>query len=190
MEHFLQGNKIAKGNNSMAEKILGETRRNLILQWLLDSTIPITGNELAEKTNVSRQVIVQDISILKARSHKILATSQGYMYLREQQGKVTQIIACCHTPEESEKELTIIVDHGVSVKDVVIEHPIYGDLTASLMVSNRKEVKDFIQKVKQTNALLLSELTNGIHLHTIEANNQNQIEEVKKALQKEGLLIQ
>lgn len=173
------------------KKILGEKRRDLILSWLLESNNPITGNELAEKTNVSRQVIVQDISILKARSHEIIATSQGYMYFKEKnpETKIKQIIACNHKPDETEKELTIIVDHGVTVRDVMIEHPVYGDLTASIMVSNRLDVTQFIEKMKQTNASLLSELTDGVHLHTLEASSKQQLNAVTKALAKEGFLL-
>ncbi|MHA4790996.1 HTH domain-containing protein, partial [Klebsiella pneumoniae] len=62
-------------------KLLGEERRALILQWLKENHRPMTGTELANKTNVSRQVIVQDISLLKARNEPIIATSQGYLYL-------------------------------------------------------------------------------------------------------------
>ncbi|WP_096201444.1 transcription repressor NadR [Bacillus sp. FJAT-45350] len=177
---------------SVKKKILGEDRRKLILQWLQDNQKPITGNELAEKTNVSRQVIVQDISILKARNHDILATSQGYIYLQGnlEKEKHKKVIACKHHPEDTKKELMIIVDHGVTVKDVTIEHPVYGDLTGSLMLSNRRDVEQFIQKMEQTKASLLSELTEGVHLHTLEATTKEQLTEAVLALNKEGFLLQ
>ncbi|OEH91477.1 transcription repressor NadR [Bacillus solimangrovi] len=173
------------------KKILGEERRSLILQWLKVKKAPITGSALANKTNVSRQVIVQDISLLKARNEPIIATSQGYFYFspHDQENKVTRTIACLHRPEQTEEELNILVDHGVTVKDVSVEHPLYGDLTASIMVSNRMDVEHFMNKLKQTNATLLSQLTGGAHLHTIEGNSEAQLDEVCEALQKAGFLI-
>ena len=173
------------------KKILGDERRKIILQLLKDSKRPITGSELAEKTNVSRQVIVGDITLLKARNEPIIATSQGYIYLQQGNGHVEyeRTIACRHTPADTEKELNIMVDHGVTVKDVKIEHAIYGDLTASIMVSNRQEVKQFIHNLETTKAPLLSELTGGIHLHTITAANEAALDKAEAALKKEGILL-
>jgi transcriptional regulator of NAD metabolism len=174
------------------KKILGEERRAFILQLLKDSTAPLTGSDLASRTNVSRQVIVGDITILKAKNEPIIATSQGYIYLRQPSSTsiYRRSIACHHTPDKTEDELNLLVDHGVTVKDVIIEHPVYGDLTASIMVSNRNEVKQFIEKVRSTNASLLSELTEGIHLHTIEAQSETVLDKAVEALRKEGLLIE
>lgn len=173
------------------KKVLGEERRAFILSLLKESDAPYKGSELASKTNVSRQVIVSDISLLKARNEPIIATSQGYLYIKNQAPAVNieRTIACNHPPERTEEELNIIVDHGVTVKDVKIEHPIYGDLTASILVSNRQEVKQFIKKVKETKASYLLELTNGIHLHTLSAPTEKALDEAEHALQEANLII-
>lgn len=174
------------------KKILGEERRQFILQLLKTSSAPITGGELAERTNVSRQVIVGDITLLKAKNEPIIATSQGYMYLNQGGGSkiFERVIACRHTPDKTEKELMIFVDHGVTVKDVRIEHAVYGDLTASIMVSNRQEVKQFMDKVRTTKAAFLSELTGGIHLHTVTAGNEAALDKAEAALKAEGILME
>jgi transcriptional regulator of NAD metabolism len=174
-------------------KLSGEHRREQLLNWLKDSSSPITGTELAKRARVSRQIIVQDISLLKAKNEPIIATSQGYMFLSSSvsEKKVFEKkIACSHLPEEAEFELNTIVDFGVTVKDVIIEHPVYGDLTAAIHVSSRKEVGDFIKKVKATNAAYLSELTRGIHLHTIVADDESKINETELALKNAGILVQ
>lgn len=173
------------------KKLLGEERRNLILELLINSETPITGNELAEKTNVSRQVIVSDISLLRAKNHSIIATSQGYLYMRQMQNKTrhSTIVACQHTPSEMEQELKLLIQCGVSVKDVTVEHPIYGDLTAPLFLHTDEDVKLFIKKMKDKKASLLSELTDGIHLHTIEADDPNSLIIAQQALKKHGLLL-
>ncbi|MEH7176359.1 transcription repressor NadR [Neobacillus vireti] len=178
----------------MAEqkKRLGDERRAFILELLKDSPTPLTGSELATRTNVSRQVIVGDITLLKARDEPIIATSQGYLYFKQNTGAplFERTIACKHSPDDTENELNLMVDHGVLVKDVKIEHGVYGDLTASIMVSNRQEVKQFLENMYQTNASLLSELTGGIHLHTIAGSSVQILDKAEAALKEAGFLIE
>ncbi|MBN8208450.1 transcription repressor NadR [Bacillus sp. NTK071] len=173
-------------------KILGENRRLLILQWLKESDKPLTGSDLSKRTNVSRQVIVQDISLLKARNEPIIATSQGYIIFdaERKESRIEQVVACQHSPDDTKNELYTIVDNGGAVKDVTVEHPLYGDLTASLFVSNRLEADQFLAKLSVTNASLLSELTSGVHLHTIEASSQSQLKAVCRALKEQGFLLE
>lgn len=180
-------------NHIMKEqkRSLGEARRAYLLDLLKKSSEPITGSELAANAKVSRQVIVGDITILKAKSEPIIATSQGYLYLKQPstETQYERTIACSHSPERTEEELNILVDHGVTVKDVKIEHPVYGDLTASIMVSNRNDVKHFMEKVRSTKAAYLSELTNGIHLHTIAASSKAALDDAVDALKMAGFLM-
>jgi uncharacterized protein len=173
------------------KKILGEERRTAILELLKNSHAPITGSELAAFMNVSRQVIVGDITILKAKQEPIIATSQGYMYLAQATNSTMyeRTLACSHPPDRTEEELNILVDFGVTVKDVRIEHPVYGDLTASIMVSNRQEVRQFMDKVHSTQASYLSELTNGIHLHTISAPSEQILDKAEQALKTANFLF-
>lgn len=173
------------------KKLLGDDRRAFLLKLLQESKSPITGGDLAKETNVSRQVIVNDITLLKAKNVPIIATSQGYIYMETHAEKAfpEKIIACIHRPEETERELNLLVDHGVTVKDVKVEHPVYGDLTASIMVSNRNEVKQFIDKIKSTQASYLSVLTGGIHLHTISAPSEDTLQEAIDSLKDAGLLF-
>lgn len=178
--------------NVKDEKILGEKRRSLLLKWLKEADTPLKGSELATKTNVSRQVIVQDISLLKAKNEPIIATSQGYLFLQTEDPKghyLERIIACKHDPSRSKVELILIVDHGVTVKDVIVEHPVYGDLTASIMVSNRKEVEGFIKKIQSSNAAYLSQLTDGLHLHTLSADSEEKLDNVCRELEEAGFLV-
>jgi uncharacterized protein len=174
------------------KKLLGEERRSQILQILKLSDQPITGSELSKQVSVSRQVIVGDITLLKARNEPIIATSQGYLYMHK--GENPQLfertVASKHEPSRTEEELYLLVDLGVTVKNVSIEHPIYGDLTASIMVSNRKDVKAFLAKMAETNASLLLELsTDGIHLHTLSASSEEVLDEAEVALKKAKFLV-
>lgn len=173
------------------KKLRGEERKEVILHLLKENDQPITGSELAEKTNVSRQVIVGDITLLKARNEPILATSQGYILLKNSKAnnQFEKVIACCHSPQRTEEELNLLVDHGITVKDVKIEHSVYGDLSASIMVSSRLEVKQFLEKIRITGASYLSQLTDGIHLHTISASSEEALDQAVAALRNGGFLI-
>ncbi|RTR35446.1 transcription repressor NadR [Robertmurraya yapensis] len=174
------------------KKILGEERREFILNLLKTSREPLTGSELATRTNVSRQVIVGDITLLKAKNEPIIATSQGYIYMSQPSNfkKFERIIASSHPPEKAEEELLLLVNHGVTVVDVKIEHSVYGDLTASIMVSTPQEVEHFVEKIKTTKASYLSELTEGIHLHTISAPSEETLDKAVEALRENGFLIE
>lgn len=175
-----------------SEKVLGDKRRELILSWLKTSDEPWTGQALASETHVSRQVIVQDISLLKASGEPIIATSRGYIYLNEkkEQTREKKVIAVKHSPEETSKELYTIVDYGVTVQNVIVEHPIYGDLTGSLMLKNRHDVDIFLSEVERTQASLLSGLTEGVHLHTLEADTKEQLEKVVEALKAHNIILE
>ena len=140
------------------KKLLGEERRQQLLEMLKTASEPMKGTDLAKKVGVSRQVIVGDITLLKARNEPILATSQGYIYM-EQSGSdyaFERQIACIHTPDDAREELYTLVDAGVVVKNVTVEHPVYGELTASIMVANRHEVDLFLTRVEETSASYLS----------------------------------
>ncbi|PPA71531.1 transcription repressor NadR [Jeotgalibacillus proteolyticus] len=172
------------------QKVSGETRRQTILENLKVSASPITGNELAAKMKVSRQVIVSDITLLKAKQEPILATSQGYLYMPSNPPvKAVRTIVCRHKPEQSEEEMRIIVEAGASIKNVSIEHPVYGDLTASMMIFTTDDVTQFISKIKSTDASFLSELTGGVHLHEIEADSESILQQVEEKLFKARILV-
>lgn len=176
---------------SQKKKVYGQERRELILTWLQESQEPLAGTEIAERTNVSRQVIVQDVSLLKAGGKPIIATSRGYVLFSQSKdtGKIERVIAVNHTPEETATELYMLVDHGIHVKNVMVEHPLYGDLTGSLMLRHRRDVDDFISELAETHATLLSRLTDGVHLHTLEADSQKELDQACDALRRSGILL-
>ncbi|WP_342525279.1 transcription repressor NadR [Chryseomicrobium sp. FSL W7-1435] len=169
----------------------GQERREWILQKLAENGIAVKGAELAEAANVSRQVIVNDINLLKVAGHPIVATSQGYVLFSEStSNKVRERVVCFHLPENTMDELHTIVDCGVVVEDVTIEHPVYGEISAQVMVSNRNEITSFMTQIKENNATLLLEMTDGTHLHWLTADSQDKIDAAKEALRHKGYLIE
>ena len=166
-------------------------RRDDILILLRKSVIPIKGTELAEQFGVSRQVIVQDIAILRANGTNILATPQGYMLpVREESKALRRTIACNHKGYDSlEEELRIIVDLGGKIIDVIVDHPLYGEIKSPINVESRYDLAQFMENIKGTNAEPLSSLTGGLHLHTIEVKNQEVFELIKRELLNKNYLI-
>lgn len=172
-------------------KLTAAKRRTEMVQLLKkQKDTPMSGSQLASYFSVSRQVIVQDISLLKAAGHAVVATSQGYVWQdTPRTEKCERIIVCKHDPKETEKELTFLVDHGITVKDVMIEHPVYGELTGKLMLKSRKDVEHFLNQIRSSQASYLSELTGGIHMHTLEAESEEDIEAAVDGLNQTGILI-
>lgn len=160
-----------------------------MLQKLVEAKVPITGGELAQWLKVSRQVIVQDIALLRAKGNNILATPQGYILADKIAGSYRATIACQHDHEGMRRELEIIVRQGARVIDVTVEHPVYGEIQGLLMVKSLEDVEQFIAKINETEAKPLSILTDGIHLHTIEADSESLLTTVKELLEKEGLIV-
>ena len=167
----------------------GEDRRRRIVERMQHLHAPVSGSELAEHFEVSRQCIVQDIAILRAGGAEIVATPRGYRLPDSIQLGHREIIACNHAPERTEEELQILVDHGVKVLDVIVEHPVYGELRGSLMLESRADIEDFLQQMHLRQASLLSSLTGGIHLHTVEAHRAEMVTRAKAQLRERGFLL-
>jgi transcriptional regulator of NAD metabolism len=167
----------------------GEERRRRILEWMRAHPGPVSGNELAQRFRVSRQCLVQDVAILRAGGAEILATPRGYQLPQTAARSCRAILASRHEPERTEEELQILADHGVKVLDVIVEHPLYGELRGSLMLESRTDVRDFIEQVRAKGASLLSSLTHGVHLHTVEASRPEMIERAKAELHRRGFLL-
>lgn len=164
-------------------------RRKLIEELLIKRAEPQKGNNLAVELGVTRQVIVKDIAILRAEGINIIATPEGYMMPKESNLKIKRVIAVSHKPDEIEDELTCIVKFGGKVEDVIIEHPLYGEIRGMLMLKNLYDVQSFMQKCKEYKAEPLSALTRGVHIHTIEAENEETIERILNELKTRGYLI-
>lgn len=165
-----------------------DTRRSRILRALQSSIGPISAAALARELGVSRQVIVGDVAILRAGGAEISATPRGYVLERET-GMLTRTVACVHTGEQTGHELEIMVDNGCTVRDVIVEHPIYGQLIGSLELKSRYDVSQFVARLARTEAQPLSMLTDGIHLHTLLCPDEAAFARVRAELAQEGFLF-
>ena len=167
-------------------------RRQAIIEQLQAAQEPMTGAQLAQTLGVSRQIVVGDVALLRAHGWSVLATPDGYMLPKERpetKQLKTRRFACQHTGDEMEEELNIIVDNGGKVLDVAVEHPVYGELVARLVLASRRDIQTFLCKVKETQAVPLSAVTDGIHLHTVAADDEMTLDIIERQLAQRGLLV-
>ncbi|MBO5209407.1 MAG: transcription repressor NadR [Lachnospiraceae bacterium] len=169
----------------------GDTRRKKIMEILQQERQPISGTELAQMMGVSRQIIVQDIALLRASCKNILSTNKGYLLYEDvsKPKSYRRTVKVKHKNEEISQELNLIVDAGARVLDVVVEHDIYGQIMVDLILNNRSDVQSFVRKVEGNKTKPLNELTEGVHFHTIEAEREEILDEVEKQLKEAGFLL-
>lgn len=165
-------------------------RRTAILNRLNINDEPIKGTDLAKEFNISRQVIVQDIALLRAQGEDIIATPQGYMIPISKSNKITKKIVCKHEGYKAiEEELQIMIDYGATIIDVIVEHPLYGEIRSMLNISNKRDLQEFIKNITERNAEPLARLTDGIHIHTLEIGDEKTFKDMAEELIKKGYLI-
>ena len=163
-------------------------RRQHIHTQLLSADAPLSATALAKEYNVSRQVIVGDIALLRAAGCRIAATPRGYVIT--QPGGLTVQLAVCHSAGETRRELYAMVDCGCTVVDVIVEHPVYGQLTAALQLSSRYDVDQYMERMASNDPRPLSLLTEGIHLHTLSCPNEDALLHLKDKLRQMGVLLE
>lgn len=163
------------------EKMDGKLRREKIIALLKEEQEAVSGRKLAGLMGVSRQVIVQDITLLRTK-YPIMATARGYLLYPATEKKYRRTFCVRHTEEETRKELYAIVDHGGRVLDVIVEHDVYGQLRADLLLSCRKEVDEFCALLEKSRSGPLNIIGGGLHYHTVEAVSEEALDEIGKAL--------
>lgn len=166
----------------------GEQRRNKILQLIKEAKKPLSGTKLGEKTGVSRQIIVQDIALIRAEGHNILSTARGYIL--DEPNKVKRIFKLKHTDEQIEEELNTIVDLGGYISDVTVNHKVYGNITAPLKIKNRRDIQLFLTNLKKGVSSPLKNITSGYHFHSIYADSEMILDEIEYSLREKGFLTE
>lgn len=166
-----------------------EERRRAILEHLRQSSRPVSAGLLAERFSVSRQAVVGDVALLRASGADISATPRGYVILKADRGLIRQV-ACRHDAAGMEAELNAVVDQGCAVLDVIVDHPIYGQLTGPLQLFSRYDVGQFLARCTEAGARPLSDLTGGIHLHTLSCPDEAAFLRVRETLGALGVLLE
>ena len=161
-------------------------RRKAIVNLLLSSNEAISGSTLSEKFSVSRQIIVQDISVLKGSGYDILSTHNGYIIQKSPLKE--RVFKLHHTTEQTEDELSIIVELGGTVVDVFVWHKVYGKMVAPLNIFSSLHVKQFIEGVRTGKSTELMNITGGYHYHTVRADSEEILDKIGKVLEERGYI--
>ena len=163
-----------------------KTRREKLLQTLKESDSPVSGSRLASMFEVSRQVIVQDVALLRAHGHIIIPTSHGYIL----QGKnhCSRVFKIIHTESEVAEELSLIIDNGGRVEDVFVFHKVYGTIRAKLNIRSRRDIQEYLGDIENGKSRLLMNTTSGYHYHTVAADNRETLDLIQEKLWERGFL--
>lgn len=166
----------------------GAERREAIIKQIRESAAPVSGKKLAESYDVSRQVIVQDIALIRAAGHDILSTNRGYII--NEPRSVARVFKVKHTDEQVEEELNSIVDLGGCVRNVMVNHRVYGHLEAELNITSRRRVAEFLGDLESGKSSPLKNITSGYHYHTVEADSEETLDMIGEMLEEKGFLVE
>lgn len=165
----------------------GTKRRNQIVERIKKNAVPVSGTILAKEFEVSRQVIVQDIALIRAAGYDIISTHRGY--LLNEPISVNRVFKVQHTDEQTEEELYSIVDLGGTVANVIVNHKVYGQMEAELNINSRKKAKDFIDDIKSGKSSPLKNITSNYHYHKVVADSEETLDMIEETLQEKGFLV-
>lgn len=166
----------------------GAERRKKILSMMRQSSVPLSGGAIGSAAGVSRQVVVQDIALLRTEGYSILATARGYIL--DEPKQAVRLFKTCHTDEQTEEELTAIVDLGGCVIDVMVNHRVYGKVSAPLNIKNRRDVQKFMDQLKTGKSAPLMNVTSGYHFHQVSAESGEILDEIEAALREKNFLAE
>ena len=162
-------------------------RRKAIVNLLLSSKEPVSGGTLAQTFSISRQIIVQDITVLKSSGYEILSTNQGYVLQKSPLAE--RIFKVRHTTEQTEDELSCIVGFGGTVVDVFVWHKVYGKIEAALNIFSPMHVKQFLEGVRTGQSTELMHITGGYHYHTVRADSDAVLDRIEAALKEKNYIV-
>ena len=165
----------------------GTERRTKIVELIQNSEKPLSGTALAKQCDVSRQVIVQDIALIRASGYDIISTNRGYIIqeplVRERVFKVN------HTDEQLEEELYSIIDLGGTVVNVMMNHRVYGHMEAELRINSRRKVEAFMEDIRSGKSSPLKNITSNYHYHKVAADSEETLDLIEEALRQKHFLV-
>lgn len=185
---FLMIDFVIDDEGDYESSMTGSDRRQEILKNIKESDRPVSGSKLAKDYDVSRQVIVQDIALLRASGYDIISTNRGYVL--EGQTCAERVFKVRHTDEQLETELCTIVDLGGQVKNVMVNHKVYGHIEAELGITSRRKVKEFLTDIESGKSTPLKNITSDYHYHTVTADSEETLGMIEEELRKLGFLVE
>ena len=168
----------------------GSQRREKLVQLLKTSDSPLSGTALAKQLQVSRQVIVQDIALMRAENHAIVSTNKGYLYRSAavENAWPKRVFFVRHSTEQVLEEFLTVIELGGRILDVSVEHELYGPIRADLLIENRADAEDFVSRLAACRDNPLKVLTDDCHFHTVTAPSEKLLDLMEAELRAKGYL--
>lgn len=166
----------------------GSERRTAIIGQIEKSRGPIPAKKFADMYDVSRQIIVQDIALIRAAGYDIISTNRGYIL--NAPVKVSRVYKVRHTDDQVEEELCAVVDLGGCVENVMVNHRVYGHIEAELHVNSRRKVAEFMEDIRSGKSSPLKNITSDYHYHTISADSEEVLELIDNVFREKGFLVE
>lgn len=166
----------------------GSDRRTDIIRMIRETQTPVPAKSLAALFHVSRQVIVQDIALIRAAGYDVISTNRGYLLNGPK--TVTRIFKVQHTDDQLAEELCTVVDLGGTVENVMVNHRVYGHLEAELHISSRRKVEEFLNDIKSGKSSPLKNITSNYHYHTVSADSEETLDLIQEELKRKGFLVE
>ena len=169
----------------------GRERRSHILQMLKERGTPLSGTALARECGVSRQVIVQDIALIRAEHHGILSTNKGYLFRPESNlnPQPKRVFFVRHTTQQVLEEFLAITELGGTVLDVAVEHELYGLIRVDMLIENPQDAREFAARLACCRDNPLKVLTDDCHCHTVAAPSEKLLDLIEAELREKGYLL-
>ena len=162
---------------------MASNRKQELLALLKGAKEAMNGQSLAEHFGVTRQIIVQDIALLRADGAQIISTNRGYIYKSSDDNSyVRRLFKVNHKVSDMEDELLAIVDNGGRIQNIMIDHPVYGEIQTLLKLT-------CLDQASSNDFRPLSDLTNGVNYHLVEADSEQDIDYIEEALNHLGFLV-
>lgn len=166
----------------------GSERRSEIIRTIQKSQTPVAGKALAAAYDVSRQVIVQDIALIRASGYDIISTNRGYVL--NTPAKMERVFKVQHGDEQLEEELNAVVDLGGCIENVMVNHKVYGHIEAGLHISSRRMAAEFIKDIQSGKSSPLKNITSDYHYHTVSADSEKTLDMIEQMLREKGFLVE
>ena len=163
-------------------------RRTEILKLLQQEEKPVAARAMASQFGVSRQVIVQDVALIRAEGNDVISTNRGYIFNAPH--TVSRIFKVHHTDADLENELCGIVDLGGKVINVMVNHRVYGHIEAELNIRSRRQVENFMEDIRSGKSSPLKNITADYHYHKVEAESEEILDMIQDMLKRRGFLIE
>ena len=79
---------------------------------------------------------------------------------------------------------------GGRVLDVQVEHAVYGIISAKLSIASRYDADEFVRAASNSSVSQLSDLTGGVHTHTVAARDEETFQRITERLRELGILVE